>query len=132
MIKIRLTKTGKKNSPSYRFVVANRRSKRDGESLAILGYYNPRTSPKTIEYDKEEVKKWLAKGAIPTDTVRALFEKTNLLPKAKGKAKKFNSPQGKKAKARGAKTQEKAAAPKIEETKKEEVKAEETEEATKE
>jgi small subunit ribosomal protein S16 len=110
MIKIRLTKTGKKNSPSYRIVVANRRSKRDGESLAILGYYNPRTSPKTIEYDKVEAKAWMDKGAIPTDTVRALFERTNLLPKTKGTKKKFQAPPGKKAKARVVINAEKAKA----------------------
>jgi small subunit ribosomal protein S16 len=106
MLKIRLTKTGKKNSPSYRIVVANRRSKRDGESLAILGYYNPRTTPKTIEYDKEETKKWLANGAEPTDTVRALFERTNLLPKSKEKKKKFQEKKGKKATARIQKVEE--------------------------
>jgi len=105
MIKIRLTKTGKKNSPSYRIVVANRRSKRDGESLAILGYYNTRTVPKTIEYNKVEAKSWMAKGAIPTDTVRAIFEKTGLLPKTKGAKKKFQDPKGKKSKARAPKTE---------------------------
>jgi small subunit ribosomal protein S16 len=105
MIKIRLTRTGKKNSPSYRIVVANRRSKRDGESLAILGYYNPRTNPKTIEYNKTEAKEWMAKGALPSDTVLALFEKTGLLTKVKGTQKKFQSPQGKKAKARTQKTE---------------------------
>jgi small subunit ribosomal protein S16 len=103
MLKIRLTKTGKKNSPSYRIVVANRRSKRDGESLAILGYYNPRTNPKTIEYDKEEAKKWMSDGAIPTDTVRYLFEKTGLLTKIKGVQKKFSEKKGKKATERSAK-----------------------------
>lgn len=100
MLKIRLTKTGKKNAPSYRIVVANRRSKRDGESLAILGYYNPRTNPKTIEYDKTEAKKWMSDGAIPTDTVRYLFEKTGLLTKLKGAKKKFSDKKGKKASAR--------------------------------
>lgn len=100
MLKIRLTKTGKKNAPSYRIVVANRRSKRDGESLAILGYYNPRTNPKTIEYDKTEAKKWMSDGAIPTDTVRYLFEKTGLLTKLKGTKKKFSDKKGKKASAR--------------------------------
>jgi len=100
MLKIRLTKTGKKNAPSYRIVVANRRSKRDGESLAILGYFNPRTTPKTIEYDKEEAKKWMAQGAIPTDTVRSLFERTGLLPKLKATKKKFADKPGKKATAR--------------------------------
>ena len=102
MLKIRLTKTGKKNSPSYRIVVANRRSKRDGDSLAILGYYNPRTTPRTIEYNKDEAKKWMDKGAIPTDTVRALFERTGLLPKLKGAKKKFHDAKGKKATAREA------------------------------
>ena len=97
MLKIRLTKTGKKNAPSYRIVVANRRSKRDGESLAILGFYNPRTTPKTIKYDKDEAKKWMAEGAIPTDTVRYLFEKTGLLTKLKGAKKEFSDKKGKKA-----------------------------------
>jgi small subunit ribosomal protein S16 len=103
MLKIRLTRTGKKNSPSYRIVVANRRSKRDGESLAILGFYNPRTTPRTIEYNKDEAKKWMAEGAIPTDTVRYLFEKTGLLPKLKGAKTKFSDKKGKKATERAAK-----------------------------
>jgi small subunit ribosomal protein S16 len=106
MLKIRLTKTGKKNSPSYRIVVANRRSKRDGESLAILGYYNPRTNPKTIEYNKEEAKKWMADGALPTDTVRGLFEHTGLLSKIKGSGKKFQEKKGKKSKARAKKAED--------------------------
>ena len=72
MLKIKLSRTGKKHQPSYRIIVAERRSKRDGRYVALLGNYNP---PSTINLDTEAYEEWINKGAIPTDTVRSLRAK---------------------------------------------------------
>lgn len=73
MVKIRLRRMGAKKQPTYRFVVADSRSPRDGRFIEILGHYNPRTEPKTLEVNEEKAKEWLAKGAQPSETVRRLF-----------------------------------------------------------
>lgn len=64
---------GAKKQPTYRFVVADSRSPRDGRFIEILGHYNPRTEPKTLVVDEAKTKEWLAKGAQPTPTVRRLL-----------------------------------------------------------
>jgi small subunit ribosomal protein S16 len=98
MVKIRLRRMGAKKQPTYRFVVADDRSPRDGKFIAILGHYNPRTEPRTVEVDEIKAKEWLAKGAQPSETVRRLFaekgimergaiSQTKRLPKNKGEAK---------------------------------------------
>lgn len=74
MLKIKLTRTGKRGQPSYRIVVVEARSKRDGKYLESLGFYNPLTKPNTIKVDKKKYQEWKAKGAQPTDTVRRLVE----------------------------------------------------------
>jgi small subunit ribosomal protein S16 len=79
MVKIRLRRMGAKKQPTYRFVVADSRSPRDGRFIAILGHYNPRTEPKTLEVDSEKAKEWLAKGAQPTETVRRLFAEKGIM-----------------------------------------------------
>jgi len=79
-VRIRLTRVGATKQPSYRFVVADSRSARDGRSLDILGHYNPRSEPVEIEVDSEKASQWLAKGARPTDTVERLFRKAGILP----------------------------------------------------
>jgi len=79
-VRIRLTRVGATKQPSYRFVVADSRSARDGRSLDILGHYNPRSEPVEIEVDSEKASQWLAKGAQPTDTVERLFRKAGILP----------------------------------------------------
>jgi small subunit ribosomal protein S16 len=79
MVKIRLRRMGAKKQPTYRFVVADSRSPRDGRFLEILGHYNPRTEPKTLEVDAEKAKEWLAKGAQPTVTVRRLFAEKGIM-----------------------------------------------------
>lgn len=107
MLKIRLSRTGRKNAASYRLVVANQRDKRNGESLAILGYYDPKTKPATIVINKDETKDWLKKGAQPTDTARTLLVKQSIMPKLR-KVKKYNSKPGKKAQDRAAKKTETA------------------------
>ena len=75
MLRIRLTRTGKKGQPSYRIIVVERRSKRDGQSVANLGFYNPLTHPATIKVDKRRYADWISKGAQPSDTVRSLVAK---------------------------------------------------------
>ena len=99
MLKIRLSRTGRKNLASYRIVVANQRDKRNGRSLDILGSYDPRSSTNKITLNKDLAKEWIKKGAQPTDTVKALFIKEGVVPKSR-KKKKFNQKPGKKAQLR--------------------------------
>jgi small subunit ribosomal protein S16 len=70
---------GAKKQPTYRFVVADARAPRDGRFIEILGHYNPRTEPRTIEVDEVKAKEWLAKGAEPSDTVRRLFAERGIM-----------------------------------------------------
>jgi small subunit ribosomal protein S16 len=72
-VKIRLQRKGRKQRPFYHIVVADVRSPRDGRFIEKLGTYNPMTKPATIEIDREAAYSWLAKGAQPTDTVRAIL-----------------------------------------------------------
>ncbi len=74
-VKLRLTRMGSKKKPFYRIVAINSETRRDGRPLEFLGYYNPQRNPIDIKIDLEKVKKWLATGAIPTDTVNALIKK---------------------------------------------------------
>lgn len=74
-VKLRLTRTGSKKRPFYRIVAIDSAARRDGRPLEYLGWYNPMTNPAKIEVDNEKVKKWLALGAEPTDTVRSLLQK---------------------------------------------------------
>ena len=79
MVKIRLRRMGAKKQPTYRFVVTDARSPRDGRFIEIVGHYNPRTEPKTLVVDQEKAKEWLAKGAQPSDPVRRLFAELGLV-----------------------------------------------------
>ncbi|MGD0439721.1 MAG: 30S ribosomal protein S16 [Acidimicrobiales bacterium] len=72
-VKLRLMRMGKKKQPTYRVVVADSRSPRDGRFIEAVGTYAPRMEPSTIEIDNEKVLDWLAKGAQPTETVRKLL-----------------------------------------------------------
>ena len=72
-VKIRLTRVGSKKNPIYRVVVADSRSPRDGRFIEIVGRYNPRTEPSTIELDQAKIDDWLSKGAQPTESVRRLI-----------------------------------------------------------
>ena len=78
-VKLRLKRMGAKKRPFYRIVAADSRSKRDGKVIEEIGYYNPITEPAEIKIDQELAQKWLSTGAIPTDTVRALFKKQGIL-----------------------------------------------------
>jgi small subunit ribosomal protein S16 len=79
MVKIRLRRMGAKKQPTYRFVVSDARSPRDGRFIEIVGHYNPRTEPKTVVLDEEKIKEWLAKGAQPSDPVRRLLAEKGLV-----------------------------------------------------
>lgn len=79
MMKIRLRRMGAKKQPTYRFVVADSRSPRDGKFIEILGHYNPRTEPKTVEVNEDKAKEWISKGAQPTETVRRLFAEKGIM-----------------------------------------------------
>ena len=79
MVKIRLRRMGAKKNAYYRIVVADSRSPRDGRCVEEIGTYNPLTDPATITVDAEKAKQWIKNGAQPTDTVRALLKKANVL-----------------------------------------------------
>ena len=79
MVKIRLRRMGAKKAPYYRIVVADSRSPRDGRCIEEIGSYNPLTSPATITVDTEKAQQWIKNGAQPTDTVKALLKKANVL-----------------------------------------------------
>ncbi len=76
MVRIRLRRVGLKKQPSYRIVVADQRSPRDGRFIEIIGHYNPRTRPNTNVVDEARALYWLSTGAQPSDTVRKIFVRT--------------------------------------------------------
>ncbi len=76
MVKIRLRRMGAKKSPFYRVVVADERYPRDGRFIEEIGYYNPMTTPAEIKINAEAAAAWIAKGAQPTETVKALLKKS--------------------------------------------------------
>ena len=78
-VKVRLKRLGAKKAPFYRVIVADERSPRDGKFIDQLGYYNPLTDPAEIKIDAEKATAWIAKGAQPTDTVRALLKKADII-----------------------------------------------------
>ena len=75
MLKVRLFRTGKKHQPSYRVVVAEARSKRDGKYLENLGFYQSKISPSVFKINKKRYDFWLKNGAQPTEVVRRLIKK---------------------------------------------------------
>jgi len=77
-VKIRLRRMGAKKAPFYRIVVADSRFPRDGRFIEEIGYYNPLEDPAVINVDAEKAKKWIANGAQPTDTVKALLKKAGV------------------------------------------------------
>ena len=78
-VKIRLRRMGQKKAPFYRVVVADSRYPRDGRFIEEIGYYNPITEPAEIKIDADKAKKWLANGAQPTDTVKAILKKSGVI-----------------------------------------------------
>ena len=78
-VKIRLKRTGMKKIPSYRVVVADARSPRDGRIIESIGWYNPLTNPSTIKIDEEKALQWLKNGAQPTESVVSLLKRTGTM-----------------------------------------------------
>jgi small subunit ribosomal protein S16 len=79
MVRIRLRKTGMRHQPSYRIVVADKESPRDGRFLEIVGTYNPTTDPFTIEVKEDRVYHWMSTGAVPSESVTRIFTKVGLV-----------------------------------------------------
>lgn len=75
MLRIRLRRVGLKRQASYRIVVADSRNSRDGRYVEVLGYYNPRTEPETVEYKEDRVLHWLNVGAQPSEAVDRFFKR---------------------------------------------------------
>ncbi|MBO5938568.1 MAG: 30S ribosomal protein S16 [Clostridia bacterium] len=76
-VKMRLRRMGAKKAPTYRVIIADSRSPRDGRFIEEIGHFNPRSDE--LKIDAEKAKKWLANGAQPTDTVKALLKKSNIV-----------------------------------------------------
>ena len=79
MVRIRLRRTGLKGQASYRIIAADKESPRDGRFIEILGSYNPRTEPFTLEVQEDRIFDWMSKGAQPSDSVLKLFKSVGLL-----------------------------------------------------
>ena len=79
MVKMRLRRRGATKAPFYRVVIADGRSPRDGRFIEEIGYYNPLTTPVEIKIDADKAKAWLANGAQPTETVKALLKKSGIV-----------------------------------------------------
>ena len=73
MVRIRLRRIGLKAQPSYRLVVADKESPRAGRFPELVGFYNPRTEPATLEIKEDRVFDWMSRGALPSDSVAQLF-----------------------------------------------------------
>src|SRR5437868_13236188 len=78
-VKIRLRRTGRKKQPTYRIVIADSRSPRDGKFIEMVGQYAPRSGEQALNLDTSRVNYWLDNGAQPTDTVRSLLRKAGVL-----------------------------------------------------
>ncbi|MDR9458569.1 MAG: 30S ribosomal protein S16 [Dehalococcoidia bacterium] len=81
MVKIRLSRLGRKKRPSYRVVIADDRAPRDGAFIEIIGHYNPLTDPATIVIDEEKALNWISKGAQPTERVSILLARLGIIEK---------------------------------------------------
>lgn len=79
MVRIRLRRVGLKHQPSYRIVVADKEAPRDGRFLEIIGFYNPRTDPSTVDVKEDRLFDWLAKGAQPSESVLQIFKSLGVM-----------------------------------------------------
>ncbi len=82
MLRIRLSRVGKRKQPSYRLVVADSRAPRDGAFIKIIGHYNPRTQPATLVVKEEEAVEWLRRGAQPSETAAKLLTRIGVMERA--------------------------------------------------
>jgi len=78
-VRIRLSRKGKKKNPFYRIVAADSEAPRDGKFLDILGTYDPMKDPADVKLNKDKVNRWLGKGAIASESVKAILKKEGLL-----------------------------------------------------
>lgn len=79
MVRIRLRRTGLKGQPSYRIIAAEKESPRDGRFIEILGFYNPRTDPSTVDVKEERIYEWFNNGAQPSESVQQIFKSIGLM-----------------------------------------------------
>ena len=79
MVRLRLRRVGLKGQPSYRIVAADKEAPRDGRFLEILGFYNPRTNPTTLDLHEDRVYHWMKNGALPTESVAQIFKSVGTL-----------------------------------------------------
>ncbi len=105
-VRIRLRRTGAKGLASYRIVVADSHSPRDGRFLENIGHYNPRTDPPTMEINEERARHWLAQGAQPSDAVARVLEKKGVIAARK---LRYNTPKGAAKTEKAEKTEKPAA-----------------------
>jgi small subunit ribosomal protein S16 len=103
LLRIRLSRIGKKKQPAYRLIVADSRAPREGAFLKIIGHYNPLTEPVTLVVKEEEAIYWLQKGAQPSETAAKLLTRLGVMEKAGKQPVKYEGkqvePAPKKAKA---------------------------------
>ncbi len=81
MVRIRLRRTGSKNNPTFRLVVADQNSPRDGAFIETIGYYLPTRQPAVLEIDEAKARKWIAQGAQPSETAASLLRQKGILNK---------------------------------------------------
>jgi small subunit ribosomal protein S16 len=97
MVRIRLMRVGKRKQPSYRVVVADSRSPRDGRIIEAIGHYQPRQDPSVIEIDSDRAVYWLTHGAQPSQTVRRLLQISGAWSAFTGEAPAIPAPAKKRA-----------------------------------
>lgn len=78
-VKLRLTRMGRKGEPFYRIVAIDSKKARDGQYIECVGYYDPTKQPAVVKIDSEKAIKWIENGAQPTDTVKALLKKNEII-----------------------------------------------------
>jgi small subunit ribosomal protein S16 len=93
-VKMRLIRVGKTRQPTYRVVVIDGRSPRDGRYLDQVGRYDPRQEPSLVEIDNDKAVEWMQRGAQPTDTVRKLLEISGAMSRYKVAAGKIHTVSG--------------------------------------
>lgn len=79
MLRIRLRRLGKKRQPYYRIVVAERRERRDGDFVDMVGSYNPHADPPTLQVDADKVRDWISKGAQPSEAAEKVLKRAGVI-----------------------------------------------------
>jgi small subunit ribosomal protein S16 len=79
MVRIRFRRIGLKGQPSYRIVAADKEAPRDGRFLEILGFYNPRTEPSSLNIKEDRIYEWMKNGALPTESVEQVFKSAGVM-----------------------------------------------------